>query len=420
MKRLDEILASEFPNLRVEHRQYLSFASTGGLAVLDRALSVGKTQREALVAMIDDSPVSDFVIDRIGRTLDATEDYELELGPTRLTDFAAFADPAAAARGIVAEFDALPWDYTVSFPLPVALAEQVSAALGDAVPLELSENVSPVRPGAALDALPMPDPPAPRTGLGLLFAGLSQPEWDERGLYLQIRTRGFIDRYGITGTAQDATALLQAFIGLGIAQQVFRYDWKVPQLGPRSAYHVHICDGDIWRYDATVNLDSGIAAALSAMACEDYGSPDTLARILMWALVKMQTCFRHPKEAARIMRAGRWLFDSYGSRNETLAFVQSMVALEILLGEKALTDVVGIGTLLSNRCAYLIGKSQAQREELLADFGGLYKVRSDIVHSGKSRLSNSERAMLNKLRWICARAIQEEINLLEQDVRKSS
>ena len=41
MKRLDEILASEFPNLRVEHRQYLSFASTGEVAPLPADLDVG-------------------------------------------------------------------------------------------------------------------------------------------------------------------------------------------------------------------------------------------------------------------------------------------------------------------------------------------------------------------------------------------
>lgn len=126
----------------------------------------------------------------------------------------------------------------------------------------------------------------------------------------------------------------------------------------------------------------------------------------------MGSCFSHPREAGRILRAGQWLAGSYASRNETLSFVQAMVAMEILLGDKKTSDMVGIGELLSNRCAYLIGESQADREKVLADFRGLYSVRSEIVHSGKTRLSYSEREKFHRLLGICQRSIAAEIDLL--------
>ncbi|WP_342163189.1 hypothetical protein [Methylobacterium sp. SD21] len=422
MKRLDEILASELPKLRVENNQYLSYASVAGLTALDKALSNRKDERRDLVAMIDDGPVVDFVLDRISRRLSDREVYNPEAAERPLTELSSFADPSAISREIVAEFDTLPWDYTFTFPLPQAISERVGPLLDQLGSITLSDDVKLVLgTGLAEGAYPLPEPAAPGTGLGAFFSGLLvQPEWNAEGVYLQVRCRGYVDRYGLTGTARDATAILHAFIGIGIAQHVFRYDWRVPTFlaSPRFTYHVHVNQGDGWRHNGTVEPEGTLATAFSNMACVEFHDLKTFGKMMGWAFTKVRTCFTHPKKADRIVRAAQWLFDSHASRNQTLAFLQSMVALEILLGERAVTELVGIGTLLSNRCAYLIGKSQAQREELLSDFGALYKVRSDIVHSGKNRLSNSETNMLNKLRWICARAIQEEIDLLEQDVRK--
>jgi Apea-like HEPN len=76
-----------------------------------------------------------------------------------------------------------------------------------------------------------------------------------------------------------------------------------------------------------------------------------------------------------------------------------------------------LNELLRNRCAYLVGKNQSQREEILTEFADIYKVRSEIVHRGKSRLSKQERQLFYRLRWLCGRAIQEEINLLQANPR---
>jgi hypothetical protein len=87
----------------------------------------------------------------------------------------------------------------------------------------------------------------------------------------------------------------------------------------------------------------------------------------------------------------------------------------ILLGDKTSSDLTGLGELLSNRCAYLIATSHAERNDLLQDFRNIYEVRSKIVHRGKSRLALGERSLFDKLRWICRRILQEEVELLEKD-----
>ncbi len=58
-------------------------------------------------------------------------------------------------------------------------------------------------------------------------------------------------------------------------------------------------------------------------------------------------------EDDRLLRAAQWLFDSYAATNPLLAFVQATTSLEILLGDKTLSDLVGLGALLGNRCAFL-------------------------------------------------------------------
>jgi hypothetical protein len=95
-----------------------------------------------------------------------------------------------------------------------------------------------------------------------------------------------------------------------------------------------------------------------------------------------------------------------------LSFVQTIVVLEILLGDDTANDDLGLGQLLRNRCAFLIGKSHEQRADILRDFTKIYRVRSQIVHRGKSRLSREERALFFQLQWICMRVIQEELRLL--------
>lgn len=162
-------------------------------------------------------------------------------------------------------------------------------------------------------------------------------------------------------------------------------------------------------------MEATVVIGLEGFDCTGLAGNQNYVGFAGAVLRTMGSCFSHPREAGRILRAAQWLAGSYASRNETLSFVQAMVAMEILLGDKKTSDMVGIGELLSNRTAYLIGESQADREAVLADFRGLYAVRSEIVHSGKTRLSYSEREKFHTLLSICQRSIAAEIDLLRKN-----
>jgi hypothetical protein len=70
---------------------------------------------------------------------------------------------------------------------------------------------------------------------------------------------------------------------------------------------------------------------------------------------------------------------------------------------------------MRNRCAYLIGTSQEDRINLLDAFNQIYRVRSQIVHSGKHRFTADERSLFFRLRWMCRRVISKELDLLKAD-----
>lgn len=129
----------------------------------------------------------------------------------------------------------------------------------------------------------------------------------------------------------------------------------------------------------------------------------------------MGIAFSAGPTADQIVIASQWLFDSYATRDELLSFVQSMVVLEILLGDKKTSDAIGVGELIRNRFAYLIGTNQKERTELMDDFNKIYRVRSQIVHSGKHRLTLEERMLFSRLRWMCLRLITKELELLKAD-----
>jgi hypothetical protein len=418
MKRLVEILATALPDLPVHSRMFVLMETPSPLAALDEAIPDKGGPRSKLVGMIDENPAAEFVMDWIGRRLKEIEKPIFNQPPEPLGTLAGFSDAKAVAGEIIADLNALPWEYVFSFPMPKVIGDRLLAALQDSLPLELSPTVSLVRGDGATMAM-FPAPQSENRLLGLLgtLNGMPAAEWQENTVYLQVRRSGYVTRFGQSATAFEAEEALRAFAGVGMAHHLFRFSWSasnaLAQMS-RPSYLVHRRVRDAWVLDCTPEFDTTLAAALASIEINKMG--DVSDRVLVdHALPKLRTCFGRPEASARIMRSGRWLFGSSVSRDETMGFVQAAVALEILLGEEDAPDEVGLGELLANRCAYLIGASQAHRKEVLREFKAIYKVRSKIVHVGKGRLTRSEHDMLGRLRWMCSRAIQEETNLLERD-----
>jgi hypothetical protein len=228
---------------------------------------------------------------------------------------------------------------------------------------------------------------------------------------MQITSNGFIGPYGGSTPAWRAESILRAFCGLGIALRLFKVQHKYSLFGPKpSSYfivHRQLSDQS-WRFEGKLNLSDERSRALDSL--EKNPDAERWANYILSQ--QMRAVFSNGK-GDQIVLASEWFFDSYTGPDELLSYVQAMVVLEILLGDKAASDEIGLGRLLSNRCAYLIGKTQEERAAVFRDFDQIYRVRSEIVHRGKSRLTRDERVLFYKLQWFCHRVIQKEIELLK-------
>jgi hypothetical protein len=165
--------------------------------------------------------------------------------------------------------------------------------------------------------------------------------------------------------------------------------------------------GEAWKIDSKIELSTDLSRALSGLKIhETINDADTDARkqgLTKLVLREISSVLSGGSKAENIALAGEWLLDSYVGRDDRLNYVQAMVVLEVLLGDNATTDEMSLGQLLRNRCAYLIGRNQGEREILLKEFDKIYKVRSQIVHRGKARLSFRERVLFGELRSLCNR-----------------
>ena len=420
--RLVASLEEHLPVVKVNKRRYVDYSSAVGLLTTDKILPREGPVRQKLREFSDDQPFFEFTIDMIGRMLLISEKYSMDAEEQPLVTHGVFKNISVVANHIVEAFDSLPWQYTHTFRLPKDLGHELTSIISDYT-LSREARVTqaneefitkyPLITGSEnLDALFA-------TGT-LLFP--KPPEWDPNAIYFQTQTEGYVSQYGSAKTSVDAESTLRTFFGLGLALRIFKYERSVSLYRLRDSCYVHKFRSGAWNLDAKIDMEVDLSEAISHIMLNipqsvTKGEVKLKRAWIIGNLIKIGMCVANADKAQRVLLASRWLFDSHIGQNELLSFVQMMVAIEILLGDRERSDLLGLGELLKNRCAYLIGKSQAQRDSILRDFGGIYDVRSQIVHRGKSRLSSTERRKFFQLQWMCIRVIQEEMELLEKDVQ---
>lgn len=383
---------------------------------------------QQLQKYIGEVPLFNFVFETLSKELAESGKYSPESSEKLLSELPNYTDVEVLAVRLVKEFESLPWQYVVSFELPDSVGKQFRAT---AIPSFIS-SLRVIAPDDTYDSLyPLQSGSKERDGMFaetlFLLKSRAPTSWNNETAYIQIDTEGFIGRYIKTAPIEHVLGTLKSFMGLSLATRLMKIDERQTtqpfSLPPKSHLIVHRKKGDKWEICSRHELPADLSATLNALEIDNLDGEITSEHVTSWIqgrLPKIAIAFNNPGKAKRILLAAQWLLDSYVGANELLSFVQTTVAMEIMLGEESKSDVVGIGELLRNRCAYLIGNSHSQRKEILADFGRIYNVRSKIVHSGKNRLSNDERRLFRKLQLMCRRVISEELKLIEQDKGKGA
>lgn len=438
IKQLEESLAEILRHLKVTNGIHPDISSIIPLIENEVLPKTGKFY-EQLQKYIGEFPLFNFVYKTLSRELAEIGTFSPELNEKPLSEFTNYTNINDVAVRLVEEFESLPWSYIVSFELPDSIGRQLRLV---AIPYSLTSSLKIIAPDDTYNSLyplqqenkelnnlrPGNEEHMKRFTEELLRAQRGIPiHWNTETSYIQIDVEGFIGNYGKTAPLERALETLKSFVGLSLATRLMKvndnqatqsFSWP-----PKSHLIIHRKIDHKWEVYTTHELPSDLTGTLHGLEIESIDGKlesDLVSGFIQNKLQKIATAFSNPDKAEHVLLAAQWLLDSYVGTNELLSFVQTMIAMEIILGEESKPDVVGIGELLRNRCAYLIGESHSQRKMILTDFDKIYNVRSKIVHRGKSRLSSKERILFQELQWMCRRVISEELELIEQDKGKSN
>lgn len=413
-QRLQELIATALPNILVNNGSSLDYlSSVAHLWDIDSTLS--SEVRQAATEYVTERPLLDFVRCRLSTKVSKECQYDSDKPPVKLSEVGEVGDLSELAAKILDEFCSLPWSYSVTVSLPEPLGARLRELAGGDIPFSDSYKlISPTE--ESLEEYPLPP-----TSIGGFY---ETTKWTDT-VCVRGFCSGFIDDWSETVPLESSLFQLKAFAGVGLALRLFDFQRRYGNMFQSKFAVVHLHSPDGWITQDSHSLDDDLAAGLESLVIGalDGVKGDQLVAFYKYTLLQMKGVFGYSDSQDsidRIQLAGQWLFDSYCSKNDLLSFVQAMVSLEILLGDKRTSDLMGLGELLRNRCAYLVGKTHSQRQEILAEFKDIYEIRSDIVHSGKNKLSREERRLKSQLLWYCGRAIQEELELLVSDRRKKA
>jgi len=419
-------ISEQLPQVMVKNKMFLDRKSAIMLILAESILPERGQIKENLLRYISETPVFDFVYETLSMELSEGQKFDSESTLIPLTEIEGYKDSRAVADRLTKDLDTLPWPYCLTIKLENDFGEIFSSLIKEYSFCDFIRLITPTE--EFVKKFPLQSGIESRdrnlqSGWGLL-ALYSPQQWDLSSAYLQLNVEGFIGQYGETATFEEAISLLKAFCGIGIALRLLKINYTYRSTPTKAKFFIHRFNADQWQIERTHELDSSLSDAFNDLIFHDLdgklNSDDMKIGWINSAFDGIGCVFKNKDKAQKIILASQWLFDSYCGKNELLSFVQTAVVMEILLGEKAVSDLMGLGELLRNRCAYLIGKSHKQRQELLDDFREIYDVRSKIVHRGKSRLNLHERSLFSKLQWMCRRVIYEEIELLKEDLKKDA
>jgi hypothetical protein len=418
LERLRQGLAEQNPEFKLRHGWNLDRASLLGLLELEKALPNNADLKASLEKFINETPLFDYVYGELSKELYDFEEFDSESKQSSLIENPKYSDVEALATRLISGFEGLPRRYRFTFKLNSELSAHFHGP-----EYKLTDSVRLIFPNPDFaEQFPLVSDIPGRDrwlhGGGLL--GLAGPkEWNDKSLYLQVESHGFVGKWTSTTPEESAVSVLKSVLGTCLAIRALRQRYVYSPTTIKQRAYVHERLDNRWQLYDSIELDEALSNVLSELVLDDLdGTIDTEQKKRVFLINRLKLLERAWSDEAvneRILLAGKWLLDSYSGKNELLSFVQATVALEILLGDKAVSDLVGLGELLRNRCAYLVGKTHAQRNEILDDFKKIYDIRSKIVHRGKDRLKRNEKELLYTLRWLVSRVIQEELERIERD-----
>lgn len=418
--RLIEAIIEALSKIKIDNNVHLNYKSTLGLEVLDSIPPKTGSIRKQLDEYVGERSLSTFIYETLSREISENNSFDSETKGVALNTVTTYTDLKNVAERLLEQFINLPSEFLVSFRLPSSISKNLK--IGIEKQLEFNDSIRLVIPDVTYN-----DNYELQSGIegrdtGLfgsywIFENLERDkrlEWDSDSVYIQFEEQGFVGRYDVTPPIERVIADLKAFMGLSIALNLLTYKGRGLIRTPVQHLIIHKQIAEKWEIWDTYKLSMELADVInnSEVSLDEEQSPEDQKQHIKLMLYLIGRVYKNPQgKTKRLLLASQWFLDSYQSKNDTVAFVNTMTAMEVLLGKKESNDI-GVGELLRNRCAYFIGQDHDDIEQILKEFPEIYQVRSDILHKGQNKLYDREKSMFFKLRRLCRLVIYKELQLL--------
>lgn len=412
--RLVGYLRAELPKVRMN--KVVQAIDYSDVFALDKGFSAllqkaNKEVREQVEYYVGERPLVALVLGEFSREIEQMLPQDVS-GRATLCDIPQYSNVEALANRIVEMLAALPRKYVVALELPVSWAKVLYTR---EIPPILGRQLAVV--GSWHDASKeFPIPGIERSATSIFNNIFAKSTWsapseargpDSPRCFLYVRLEGLVDSVFSPQPTHRFTNLVKAFFGLAMG-----IDLLLPTISLGAGalrYDVYEeREGAFGKVEDGL-LDDGTRALASKLRINHAESKNISADFQ-----KVIQILDADPELPQLALGGRWYFDSFANSDEVMGFMQLAICAETLLGTDDGAD--GVTGILASRCGYLIATSAKERDDLVSEFRSIYKVRSKIVHRGLGALKESERQQLRRLRVICSRILQKEVDLAIADL----
>ena len=419
--RVIAILKEAIKKVIVENDIFIKTSTLSDLFDVDKVLPNSGELISNYRNWIDsDYPLTYFIYDELRDLLSIKYVYNSEENEKGIISALEIDDVEAFCVGLIDKFERLPYSYKFFVELPTEFIDHLKKISGN---VKISEEISIVilndefltKSSISTEHLKTKDESKNLFPMiDSILAG-KQTFLNKDFAYIEISVNGYISKLFESSTYEKIYDLMKYFLGLSLVLGVFSID-----KGKTSTQNItglfFIRDDVNYKKHSSSDISEDLNKILGSITYKPIfkrieGEQFSLDALTS-GLQRISKLFYNYVKAEKILLASRWYLDSFATKNELLSFIQTTVSIEILLGEKSISDIIGLGELLRNRCAYLLGNTNSERQKILEDFKEIYNIRSKIVHRGKPKLMGNERDMFYRLRNLCNRIIYKEINLL--------
>jgi hypothetical protein len=253
----------------------------------------------------------------------------------------------------------------------------------------------------------------------LFYVGSSS---DTADFFIKITCSGDASLKGDDSATTAAVSILKRFLVLAQRARVLTkadaYHGLISDNGePLDEVSCHVIDIDSpKRGFRQVNVPERMADYLRLLSFADAVVDKSRVLSKLTAASAVLDCPESVSDAVRIGTALEWEFEAAQAADETVAFVHTCIALESLLGDNAQDEP--LVARLADRCAYLLGKGESEREEIRRKFRRMYTVRSKLVHGRKAKLDRQESEQLGFAKRLLRAVSDREITNLVSIHRK--